>query len=122
MNLDIYLPSLPCSELILEVVDDTGTQQIAVTDSLQKLRIDRNGVPIDLPLKVDWEHAVAPGFQQRKMIQLMEEARDHLRETLTRLRNEDEENPNLSHEEHEEHRAQLAQQVSFPRTSSALYL
>ncbi|KAL1504256.1 hypothetical protein AB1Y20_010665 [Prymnesium parvum] len=113
VNLDVYFPSLPCSEIVLEVVDESGTQQIAVTDSLLKLRTDRNGVPIDLPQPVDWEHAIAPGFQQRKMIQLMEEAHSHLSETLSHLTHEDEENPTLSAEEHEAHRAQLAQQAAF---------
>ena len=111
----MYLPTLPCSELILEVVDESGTQQLAVTDSLQKLRVDHNGVPIDLPQKVDWEHALAPGFQQRKVIQMMEEAHDHLGETLMHLKHEDEENPELSHDEHEAHRLQLSQQVESHR-------
>jgi len=114
VNIDMYLPSLPCSEIILEVIDEAGTQQIAVTDSLQKLRVDREGVPIDLPQQVDWEHAVAPGFQQRKLVQVMEEAHEHLGETLLHLKHEDEENPALSPEEHEQHRLQLAQQARLP--------
>lgn len=110
VNVDLLLPSLPCGELVTEVTDESGTQQLAVTDTLQKLRVDRNGVPIDIPRPVDWTHAVAPGFQQRKFVQLMEDVHVHLRETLYHLQHEDEENPNLSHDEHQEHRMQLAEQ------------
>ena len=116
----MYLPSLPCSEIVLEVVDESGMQQLAVTNSLQKLRTDRDGVPIDLPQKVDWEHTLAPGFQQRKVIQMMEEAHDHPGETLMHLKHEDEENPGLSHEEHETHRLQLSQQVFRVASPAAL--
>eukprot|EP00966_Prymnesium_polylepis_P136698 3158549-Prymnesium_polylepis.1 len=41
----------------------------------------------------------------------MEEAHDHLGETLSHLKHEDEENPGLSPDEHEQHREQLSQQV-----------
>ena len=49
INLDIYFPSLPCAELLTGAVDESGSQQLAVTDTLHKLRVDRNGVPIDIP-------------------------------------------------------------------------
>ena len=49
VNMDIYLPSLPCGELVTEVTDESGSQELHVTDTLQKLRMDRNGVPIDVP-------------------------------------------------------------------------
>ena len=45
VNVDIYLPSLPCGELVTDVVDESGLQQLAVTDTLQKLRVDRHGTP-----------------------------------------------------------------------------
>jgi hypothetical protein len=112
VNIDIYFPSLPCSWFVTEVTDDSGSQQIAVTDGLHKLRMDRNGVPIDLPEPVDWGHAVAPAFQQRKVVSMMEEAQAHLAETMNHLDHEGEENPQLTPAEHEAHRVQLAEQVS----------
>ena len=39
INLDIYFPSLPCAELVTDVVDESGSQQLAVTDTLHKLRV-----------------------------------------------------------------------------------
>ena len=113
VNIDMYMPSLPCNEIIATFVDDSGAQQLAVTDTLQKLRVDRNGVPIDIPRDVDWNHAVAPGFQQRKLISLMEEAQDHLSETLGHIEHEVEENPDLSPDEHETHKLQLSQQAAL---------
>lgn len=112
VNIDLYLPSLPCGELVTEVTDDSGSQQLAVTDTLHKLRMDRHGVPIDLPERVDWGHTIAPAFQQRKVVRLMEEAQEHLSETLGHLDHEQEENPQLTAEEHELHRAQLAEQAA----------
>lgn len=75
INLDLYFPSLPCGELVTEVTDESGTQQLAVTDTLHKLRMDRNGVPIDIPQRVDWGHDIAPAFQQRKVGPLAGESR-----------------------------------------------
>lgn len=111
VNIDIYLPSLPCAELVTEVTDDSGSQQLAVTDTLHKLRMDHNGIPLDLPEKVDWSHVVAPAFQQRKVVRLMEDAQQHLAETIGHLEHELEENPQLTEEEHHAHRALLAEQV-----------
>ena len=119
VNIDIYLPSLPCSEFVTEVTDDSGSQQIAVTDGLHKLRMDRNGVPIDLPEAVDWGHVVAPAFQQRKVVSMMEEAQEHLAETMNHLEHEDGENPQLSPAEHEIHRSQLAEQVDCCQKTGA---
>jgi len=112
VNIDLYLPSLPCGELVTEVTDDSGSQQIHVTDTLHKLRMDRHGVPIDLPERVDFGHVVAPAFQQRKVVRLMEEAQVHLSETIGHFEHEEEEHPELSIEEHEIHRAQLAEQAA----------
>ena len=112
VNIDLYLPSLPCGELVTEVTDDSGSQQIHVTDSLHKLRMDRNGVPIDLPERVDFGHVIAPAFQQRKVVQLMEEAQQHLSETIGHFDHEEAEFPDLSVEEHQVHRAQLAEQAA----------
>ena len=100
INIDLYLPSLPCGELVTEVTDDSGSQQIHVTDTLHKLRMDRNGVPIDLPERVDFGHAIAPAFQQRKVVRLMEEAHQHLAETIGHFEHEQEEHPDLLPEEH----------------------
>ena len=75
INLDILLPSLPCDELVTTVVDETGLQQLSVTDTLQKLRVDRHGTPMDIPKPVVWHEAIAPAFTQRKVLSLMEEAR-----------------------------------------------
>ena len=112
VNIDIYLPSLPCGELVTEVTDESGSQELHVTDSLQKLRMDRHGVPIDLPERVEWGHVIAPAFQQRKVVRLMEEAQQHLAETMSHLEHEAEEHPELSEAEHEAYRAQLAQQAA----------
>uniref|UniRef100_A0A7S2GMN4 Endoplasmic reticulum vesicle transporter C-terminal domain-containing protein n=1 Tax=Haptolina brevifila TaxID=156173 RepID=A0A7S2GMN4_9EUKA len=112
VNIDIYLPSLPCGELVTEVTDDSGSQQLAVTDTLHKLRMDRHGVPIDLPERVDWGHMVAPAFQQRKVVRLMEDAQQHLAETIQHFEHEEEEFPELTPEEHAEHREQLAEQAA----------
>mmetsp|Transcript_17509 Transcript_17509/g.44882 ORF Transcript_17509/g.44882 Transcript_17509/m.44882 type:complete len:615 (+) Transcript_17509:62-1906(+) len=112
VNIDLYLPALPCGELVTEVTDDSGTQQLHVTDNLHRLRMDRHGVPIDLPQKIDWDHVVAPAFQQRKVVRLMEEAHEHLAETISHFEHEEEEHPELSKEEHEMHRRQLAEQAA----------
>lgn len=112
VNIDIYLPSLPCSELVMEVTDESGSQELAVTDTLHKLRMDRHGAPLDLPERVEWGHVVAPAFQQRKIVRLMEETHEHLAETLGHLEHELEENPDLSAHEHEWHKGQLAQQAA----------
>jgi hypothetical protein len=113
VNVDIYLPSLPCNEIVTDVVDDSGNQRLEVTNDLRKLRVDRNGVPIDIPQAVDWEHAIAPAFQQRKLVSLMEEAHTHMSETLSHLEHEQEENPTLSEEEHKAHQLQLAEQAAL---------
>jgi len=55
---------------------------------------------------------VAPAFQQRKVVSLMEDAHEHLRETLGHLDHEQDENPSLTAEEHEAHKAQLAEQAA----------
>jgi hypothetical protein len=112
VNIDIYLPSLPCGELVTEVTDESGSQELHVTDTLQKLRMDRNGVPIDVPERVEWGHVIAPAFQQRKVVRLIEEAQQHLAETMGHLEHEAEEHPELSESEHEAYRAQLAQQAA----------
>jgi hypothetical protein len=67
LNVDIYLPSLPCGEFVMDVTDDSGLQQLQVTRTLHKLRMDRHGVPIDIPQAVNWNETVAPAFQQRKV-------------------------------------------------------
>eukprot|EP00967_Tisochrysis_lutea_P121083 scaffold199208_cov33-Tisochrysis_lutea.AAC.5 len=67
LNVDLVLPSLPCSEFVMDVTDESGSQQLHVERDLHKLRIDRRGVPIDLPERVAWDQAVAPGFEQRKV-------------------------------------------------------
>ena len=113
INLDIYFPSLPCAELVTDVVDESGSQQLAVTDTLHKLRVDRNGVPIDIPQPVHWGQEVAPAFGQRKTVALMEEARRHLADTLSHLDHEAEENPELSAAQHEAHRAELAEHAAL---------
>ena len=74
----LFLPSLPCGELITEVTDESGSQQLAVTDTLQKLRMSRDGTPIDLPERIEWGHVIAPAFQQRKVVGLMEEAQQFI--------------------------------------------
>ena len=112
VNVDIYLPSLPCGEFVTEVTDESGSQELRVTDTLQKLRISRDGVPIDLPERVDWDHQIAPAFQQRKVVSLMEEAQQHLAETMSHLEHEATEHPELDPNEHEMYRAQLAQQAA----------
>ena len=76
INLDVVLPSLPCDEIVMDVVDESGSEQLAVTDTLHKLRVDRHGVPIDTPEPVDWSHTLAPAFHQRKVVQLMDDAHD----------------------------------------------
>lgn len=67
INLDITLPSLPCSEFVIDAVDASGVQQTRLSDMLNKLRIDRHGVPIDVPKEVDWSHTIAPAFRHRKV-------------------------------------------------------
>ena len=96
INLDLLLPSLPCDEIVMDVVDDSGSEQLAVTNTLHKLRVDRHGVPIDTPEPVDWSHTLAPAFHQRKLIQLMDDAHAHLAETVGQLDHEQDENPGLS--------------------------
>ena len=77
--------ALPCGELVTEVTDESGSQELHVTDSLQKLRMDRHGVPIDLPERVEWGHVIAPAFQQRKVVRLMEEAQQYEDEVFSHL-------------------------------------
>lgn len=113
INVDILLPSLSCSEIVMDVVDESGSEQLAVTDTLHKLRVDRNGVPIDMPEPVDWGHTLAPAFHQRKVVSLMDEAHAQLSETLNHFDHEEEENPTLSAEEHAQHKAQLAERAAL---------
>ena len=113
INLDVVLPSLPCDEIVMDVVDESGSEQLAVTNTLHKLRIDRHGVPIDTPEVVDWSHTLAPAFHQRKVIQLMDDAHLQLAETLGHLEHEEEENPGLSAEEHAAHREELTTQAAL---------
>ena len=113
INLDVLLPSLPCDEIVMDVVDESGSEQLAVTNTLHKLRVDRHGVPIDTPEAVDWSHTLAPAFHQRKVIQLMDDAHLHLSETLGHLQHEEEENPSLSAEGHEAHREELTTQAAL---------
>ena len=113
INLDVVLPSLPCDEIVMDVVDESGSEQLAVTNTLHKLRIDRHGVPIDTPEAVDWSHTLAPAFHQRKVIQLMDDAHLQLAETLGHLEHEEEENPGLSAEEHAAHREELTTQAAL---------
>ena len=112
VNIDVYFPSLPCGELVTEVTDDSGSQQLAVTDTLHKLRMDRHGVPIDIPERVQWADVIAPAFQQRKVVRLMEDAQAHLSETISHFEHEEEEHPELTPDEHEAHRADLAEQAA----------
>lgn len=67
INLDITLPSLPCSEFVVDAVDASGVQQTRLSDMLNKLRLDRYGVPVDIPRTVDWTHTTAPAFRHRKV-------------------------------------------------------
>ena len=113
LNLDIYLPNLPCPEVVAEVQDQSGMQQLEVASALHKLRVDRHGVPIDVPRAVLWNETVAPAFAQRKLVGLMEEARAHLDETLHHFEHEEEENPRLSADEHAAHRRELAEQSAL---------
>jgi len=113
INLDLLLPSLPCDEIVMDVVDESGSEQLAVTNTLHKLRVDRHGVPIDTPEAVDWSHTLAPAFHQRKVIQLMDDAHLHLAETLGHLQHEDEENPGLDEQGHEAHREELTTQAAL---------
>ena len=113
INLDVLLPSLPCDEIVMDVVDESGSEQLAVTNTLHKLRVDRHGVPIDTPEAVDWSHTLAPAFHQRKVIQLMDDAHLHLAETLGHLQHEEEENPSLNAEGHEAHREELTTQAAL---------
>ena len=43
-----------------------------------QLRVDRNGVPMDMPKVVKWGESIAPAFQQRKVLSLMEQAPSNL--------------------------------------------
>tara|TARA_B100000513_G_scaffold101922_1_gene43658 strand:+ start:2711 stop:4441 length:1731 start_codon:yes stop_codon:yes gene_type:complete len=113
VNMDIYLPSLPCSDLMFDVVDDSGMQQLGATASLHKLRMNRHGVPIDIPQAVNWDELVAPGFQQRKLMSLMTEVGSQLRETMSHFDHEAEENPQLTTDEHETHRRDLSEQAAL---------
>lgn len=96
------------------MVDDSGLQQLgALTASLHKLRMDRHGVPIDIPETVNWAETIAPGFQQRKLLSLMEQVGSQLRDTLGHFEHEFEENPQLSEAEHEMHRRDLSEQAAM---------
>lgn len=137
INVDIYFPSLPCDDFMVDVVDETGMQQLHVTDNLSKMRMDRHGTPIDVPLDVDWAHTVAPAFRHRKVRRLaprparptaqgglisvssrvqvmnvLESISASLRETLLDVEadkeNEEHETDGVSHEAHESHRRHLA--------------
>ena len=58
-----------------DVTDESGMQQLAVTDALHRVRMDRHGIPLDEPQPVDWSTTIAPAFQQRKVVSMMEDAR-----------------------------------------------
>jgi len=110
INLDITLPSLPCSEFVVDVVDESGVQQLHVSDTLNKLRVDRHGVPIDVPKQVDWSHTIAPAFRHRKVMNLLDGVTGALRETMAEM-NADEQaegHDANTHEGHVAHRRLLA--------------
>ena len=113
VNIDIYLPSLPCAELITEVTDEVGfaaargDRHAAEAARRPRRRANRSAGDGRVGPRI------APAFQQRKVVGLMEaDAQQHLRETLDHLEHEREENPELSESEHEAHKAQLAQQAA----------
>lgn len=108
INLDLTLPSLPCGEFVVDVVDSSGVQQLDVADKLVKLRLDRHGVPQDIPIVIDWGHTLAPAFKHRKLMSVLETLSTDLRATMAQI-NEDEAAEGHDAQTHEQHHARRRQ-------------
>jgi len=115
INVDIYFPSLACNDFVVDVVDETGVQQLHVAEALSKMRVDRHGVPIDVPEKVDWGHTVAPGFRFRKVNSMLDSLAARFKETVADIEADEAleraHGDALSHDEHAHHRSRLAHQA-----------
>lgn len=110
INVDIYFPSLPCNELVIDMTDVSGAQRLNVQNSLSKLRMNRDGVAIEVPQLMELGGSVAPAFKHRKVTTLMEDVTSKLEETEINM-NTEEKNPQGTPEEREKHRQDIKDQV-----------
>jgi len=71
INLDVVFPSTPCSEVVVELTDETGREQLRPTDSLSKLRMSAGGSPVGLPEELGFEARAALGVRMRRFMHML---------------------------------------------------
>jgi len=74
VNLDLHFSSLPCSEVLVELTDASGREQLKFTDTLSKLRTSATGEPIGLPAKLDFRERAALGLRLSRFMHAMHDA------------------------------------------------
>ena len=71
INLDLHFPAVPCSELAIEVRDQTGTEPLKFRDSVSKLRTTAGGVAIGMPERLDFTERVALGMRLHRFMHVL---------------------------------------------------
>jgi len=74
LHLDLHFASLPCSEILIELTDAGGKEQLTFTDSLLKLRTDGEGKPIGMPAQLDFDARVAVGLRLSRFMHALHDA------------------------------------------------
>lgn len=54
INLDIVVPSISCSYLVLDAMDSSGEQHLQMDHNIHKRRLDLNGTPMEEPQKEEF--------------------------------------------------------------------
>ena len=72
INLDLVFPSLPCSEVTLELTDSSGKEQLHFShdpdNTLTKLRMSTDGSALGMPAKMDFVEKVALGLRLHRFM------------------------------------------------------
>ena len=74
INLDLHFPALPCSELAVEVRDQTSTEVLQFRNSVSKLRTTSSGTPIGMPERLDFTERVALGLRLNRFMHVLGDA------------------------------------------------
>eukprot|EP00962_Isochrysis_galbana_P056654 scaffold28704_cov101-Isochrysis_galbana.AAC.1 len=74
VNLDLHFPSLPCSEVLVELTDASGREQLKFGDTLSKLRTNADGDAIGLPSKLDFRARAALGLRLSRFMHALHDA------------------------------------------------
>lgn len=71
INLDLHFPALPCSELVLEVRDQSGSEVLRSHNSVSKLRTTSAGTPIGMPQRLEFTERVALGIRLNRFMHVL---------------------------------------------------